>query len=129
MRLIVFREFNQIVPCVGGLFSLVHHCFSKKEKRPSRPLSLNFTPRGYFGGGVVDSDPFLLFLPPLWLLVLVLLVAFFPEAVDVVAVLSVEPPVAWAKDRLAPSRRVNAIVSSFFIHFLRMRFSCGSLRC
>lgn len=77
---------------------------------------------------MVDSDDFLDFLPPLWLLVLVLDVAFFPDAVDVLAVLSVEPPVACANDRLAPSSSVNAIVSSFFIQFLRMRFSCGSLR-
>lgn len=78
----------------------------------------NFT-RSYFGGGVVVPPEFFLdFLPPLWLF-LVLLVAFFPEAVDGAAVLSVEPPVAWAKDRLAPSSRVKAIVSSFFIQFLR----------
>src|SRR5579864_4819898 len=72
----------------------------------------------YFGGGV-DSEPFLDFLPPLWPLVLVLLVAFFPEAVDVLAVLSVEPPVACANDRVAPSSSVNAIVSSFFISLLQ----------
>jgi hypothetical protein len=95
---------------------------AKQEKRPARPPSLDFT-RRYFGGGVVVLPEFFLdFLPPLWLLVLVLLVAFLPEAVDVVAVLSVEPPVAWAKDKLAPSSRANAIVSSFFIQFLRMRF-------
>jgi hypothetical protein len=90
----------------------------KEEKRPARPPLLDFTHR-YFGGGVVvPLEPFLLFFPPLWLLVLVLLVAFLPEVVGVVAVLSVEPPVAWAKDKLAPSSRVNAIVSSFFIQFL-----------
>ena len=67
----------------------------------------------------MDSEPFLDFLPPLWLLVLVLVVAFFPEAVDVLAGLSVEPPVACANDRLAPSSSVNAIVSSFFIRLLQ----------
>ena len=77
----------------------------------------------YFGGGVVDSEPFLDFLPPLWLLVLVLVVAFFPDAVDVLAVLSVEPPVACANDRLAPSSSVNAIVSSFFISLLQRNIS------
>src|SRR5579864_9471001 len=92
--------------------------------------------QGYFGGGVVDSAPFLDFLPPLWPLVLVLLVAFFPEAVDVLAVLSVEPPVACANDRVAPSSSVNAIVSSFFISllqrdssFLESFNSCKELLC
>jgi hypothetical protein len=72
--------------------------------------------RTYFGGGVVVPLEFFFdFLPPLWAVLLVLVEAFFPDAVDVVAGLSVEPPVAWAKDRPAPSSSVNAIVSSFFI--------------
>jgi hypothetical protein len=64
---------------------------------------------------VVPLEFFFDFLPPLWAVLLVLVEAFFPETVDVVAGLSVEPPVAWAKDRPAPSSSVNAIVSSFFI--------------
>src|SRR5690349_6652898 len=75
-------------------------------------FSWNFT-CSYFGAGVVVPPEFFLdFLPPLW--------AFFPDLVEVVflppsAGLSVDPPVAWANDRVAPSSRVNAMVSSFFI--------------
>jgi hypothetical protein len=45
-----------------------------------------------------------------------------PDFVVVVlspAALSVEPPVAWANERLAPNSSVNAIVSSFFIGLLQ----------
>jgi hypothetical protein len=85
---------------------------AKKEKRPARPPLLDFI-HPYFGAGVVVLPEFFLdFLPPLW--------AFLPDLVEVVflppsAGLSVDPPVAWANDRVAPSSSVNAIVSSFFI--------------
>src|SRR5438270_56432 len=64
------------------------------------------------GGLSVPADLFFPFLPPLC--------AFFADLVEVVflppsAGLSVDPPVAWANDRVTPSSRVNAIVSSFFI--------------
>jgi hypothetical protein len=70
--------------------------------------------QGYFGGGVVVLEPFLLFLPPLWAVV------FFPLLVDEAfgAGLSVDAgvlPVAWAIESVAPSNMANAIVSSFFI--------------
>jgi len=92
---------------------------SQKQKRPDKGrLSLDLT-QSYFGGGVAGLLPefFLLFLPPLWPflpdLVFSVLVVFSP-----VAGLSVEvfpPLVAWAKERLAPNIKANAIVSSFFI--------------
>ena len=62
------------------------NCFSNKKRRPF-PGRLWNPFLSYFGGGVVDEEPFLDFLPPLW--------AFFPDLVVVlspeVAVLS--PPV------------------------------------
>jgi hypothetical protein len=74
----------------------------------------------YFGGGVVaPPEDFLLFLPPLWvwlflpLLVVVVVVPLSPAG------LSVDPAVACANDRLAPSNSVNAMVSSFFIRLLQ----------
>jgi hypothetical protein len=74
----------------------------------------------YFGGGVVvPPEDFLLFLPPLWVWL------FLPLFVVVVVVplspagLSVDPAVACANDRLAPSNSVNAMVSSFFIRLLQ----------
>ena len=77
--------------------------------------------RTYFGGGVVVPPEFFLdFFPPLW--------AFLPDLVEVVflppsAGLSVDPPPACAKDRLAPNSSVNAIVSSFFISLLQRGIS------
>ena len=78
---------------------------------------------GYFGGGVVVPPElflpfflaellvdFLLLLVPV--VVLAVLVSVLP--VDDLSVLLVLP-VAWAKDRVLPSNKANAMVSSFFI--------------
>ena len=57
---------------------------------------------------------FLLFLPPLWPFfpLFVELEAFLPAGLSVDVVV---PPPVWATERVAPSNRANAMVSSFFI--------------
>ena len=67
---------------------------------------------------------FLDFLPPLWLVLFLVLLVFAGGVVLLSpAPLSVEPPPAWANDRLAPKSSVNAIVSSFFIGLLQRGIS------
>jgi hypothetical protein len=91
-----------------------------KKERPSRPLQNGAQvpeETAYFGVDVVVvvELPFLLFLPPLW--ALLVLVAFLP--VSAVLVLggvwvSVPPPV-WANARLPASSIVHTTVKSFFM--------------
>jgi hypothetical protein len=72
-------------------------------------------PGNYFGGGVVEVVPFLLFLPPLWALVLVAFLPLVLGAVVVSLVLPDEPVPVWANARLPASNIVNTTVNSFFM--------------
>src|SRR5579864_371001 len=95
----------------SGVDAMVNKWFSKRKSGLLGRLSWHST-RSYFGGGVVVPPEFFLdFFPPLWPFLPDLVVVFLPPS----AGLSVDPPVAWANDRVAPSSRVNAMVSSFFI--------------
>jgi hypothetical protein len=88
-------------------------------------------PGNYFGGavGAVVLEPFLLFLPPLW--ALLVLVAFLPVVVfgaslPFVAVV-VPPAVVCANAKLPVNNIANTNVASFFIPFSPFKGSVAEL--
>jgi hypothetical protein len=100
-------------------------------EQPLKNLRLYFAGEGV-GAGEAAGCGALLVLPPLW--VLLVFVAFLPEAAFAVAVgvfrggsgcgfngFALSPPVSWANARLPARNIANATVISFFIHFLLSR--------
>src|SRR5215831_6917575 len=103
-----------------------------KEKRPRQAASIAQFFRGYFGGGVVVEEPFLLFLPPLWpffpdlVFVVPAVVAFFPGGSGCGFNELLSPPVC-AMTRPAPRSSVITNVEIFFIRFSDQIFIAGPL--